>query len=231
MSNRLIEWNQSYINRDNFVFHPHEEVIRFVSKYITKRIGLNSFTPVHGHSTKPKILDVGCGIGRHIFFCHQMELDAYGIDLSTVAISTAHEWAANLDFPNADQRIIQGDIRALPWDTENFHYAISHGVFDSMHFEIAKTAIAETARVLQKGALFYCDLISGDDSKHSREYASEEIVQTQHEKGTVQSYFNYKKILELIGDHFEIVEANLIRKENILSGDFFSRYHLVLKKI
>ena len=37
------EWNQSYKNKDNFIFYPHEEVIRFISKYIKKRIGLNKY--------------------------------------------------------------------------------------------------------------------------------------------------------------------------------------------
>ncbi len=27
-------WEESYLKKDNFVFYPHEEVIRFFSKYI-----------------------------------------------------------------------------------------------------------------------------------------------------------------------------------------------------
>jgi len=40
MENQKKKWEESYLNRDNFVFYPHEEVIRFVSKSIRKRIGL-----------------------------------------------------------------------------------------------------------------------------------------------------------------------------------------------
>lgn len=43
MDNNRAEWNSSYENRDNFVFYPHEEIIRFVSKYIRKRVGLDEF--------------------------------------------------------------------------------------------------------------------------------------------------------------------------------------------
>ncbi len=34
MDNQKYEWDKSYQNLDNFVFYPHEEVIRFVSKFI-----------------------------------------------------------------------------------------------------------------------------------------------------------------------------------------------------
>ncbi|WP_148134938.1 class I SAM-dependent methyltransferase [Candidatus Formimonas warabiya] len=225
------EWEKSYLNHDNFVFYPHEEVIRFVSRYIVKRTGLNQFQTIHTHNTIPKILDVGCGIGRHIIYCFQIGLDPYGIDLSHEAIKTAHKWTSDLDLPNYENHIRRGDIQNIPWESEYFHYAISHGVLDSMYFDVAKRAIKEIARILKENSLFYLDLVSGDDSNHAREFAGEEIVKTQHEKGTVQMYYNYSKILELIDNCFSIVEMNLIRNENVLTGNYHSRYHLVLKKV
>lgn len=74
MDNKINEWNSSYLNRDNFLFYPHEEVIRFFSKYIIKRIGLNEFYKVSNIHRKPKILDIGCGIGRHIFLVKRCRL-------------------------------------------------------------------------------------------------------------------------------------------------------------
>jgi SAM-dependent methyltransferase len=228
--NKRKEWDQSYVNRDNFVFYPHEEVIRFVSKFIVKRIGLKEFHPVHPHAAVPKVLDVGCGIGRHVFYCFQMGLDAYGIDLSNEAIHMARQWAEDQNFLDSENKIVQGDIRQLPWEDGSFQYSVSHGVFDSMYFSIAKQAFKEVARILQTDGLFYCDLVSGDDSHHSREFSGEEVVETQHEKGTIQTYYNYSKILELVGTDFEILEANLVRRENVTTGAYTSRYHLILKK-
>jgi len=81
------------------------------------------------------------------------------------------------------------------------------------------------------GGLFYCDLISGDDSQHAREFSGEETVSTAHEQGTVQLYFKLAKIQSMIPGVFEIYECNLVRHENILRGGYTSRYHLVLKRI
>lgn len=230
MNNQKEQWDNSYQNRDNFLFYPNEEVIRFISKYIRKRIGFNDFKSICSYEETVKFLDLGCGIGRHIIYAHDMGLKTYGIDLSSNAIQLALGWANEKGITNPQERIIQGDIRNLPWSNGYFNCAISHGVLDSMHFEIAKDAIEELARVLTKGGLFYCDLISGDDSFHAREYSGEEIVGSLHEQGTVQSYFNYTKINQLIDDFFEIVECLLIKNENILTGTYTSRYHMVLRR-
>lgn len=230
MDDQKQEWEMSYLNRDNFVFYPHEEVIRFVSRFIRKRTGLKEFENIASGPSGRKILDLGCGIGRHVVYCHEMGLDAYGIDLSSEAVKVAREWVLEKGDKGAEHKIVEGDIRQMPWPSGHFDYVISHGVLDSMHFSIAQGACREVARILRPHGLFYCDLVSGDDSNHAREFAGEEIVSTAHEQGTVQSYFNYSKINQLIESNFKITEAKLIRQENLLTGIFTSRYHLVLER-
>ncbi|BBU38291.1 hypothetical protein APP_05830 [Aeribacillus pallidus] len=226
------QWEKSYKNKDNFVFYPNEEIIRFTSKYIRKRIGWDEFVDVHNFSDNPKVLDLGCGIGRHIIYGLEMKLDMYGIDLSEIAINFARKWAKQNGMVKVNEKIVQGDICILPWKDHFFNYVVSHGVLDSMRFENAKVAVQEIARVLVKDGLFYCDLISGDHSSKSKGYCGEEIVATEHEKGTVQSYFNLSKIEKLFSDFFEIVECKHIKYENCLAPvpSYYSRYHIVLKR-
>lgn len=231
MNNYQDKWNSSYLNRDNFVFSPNEEVIRFVSKYIRKRISLNEYNNIIPSQINPRILDLGCGIGRHVIYCHKLNLESYGIDLSNEAIRVAIDWAEKENISDPSSKILQGDIRNLPWEEGFFNFAVSHGVLDSMPFEIARTACIELSNKMVTGGYFYCDLISGDDSNHAREYSGEEIVESDHEHGTVQLYFNLQKIYSLIGGVFKIVECILIRHEDVLIGGYFSRYHLVLEKI
>jgi ubiquinone/menaquinone biosynthesis C-methylase UbiE len=228
-------WEVSYRQGDNFVFYPHEEVIRFVSKYIRKRTGFDSFLDVSTlappPSTSLKVLDLGCGIGRHVKYCFEIGLEAYGVDLSETAIMAAKDWLSSCGMSDADGRIVQGDVRQLPWDNGFFAFAVSHGVLDSMPWEIARAACLELTRVMTPGGLFYCDLISGDDSSHAREYSGAEVVRTKHEENTIQLYFNMQLIRDLIRDCFSIKECKLIRSEDVLSGGYHSRYHLVLSRI
>lgn len=231
MNNNKSEWDKSYEKRDNFVFYPHEEVIRFVSKFIRKRVGLGEFLDAGPDGADGRILDLGCGIGRHVIYCHEMGLDAYGVDLSDAAVLMARQWGEKRGLPVPEDRIRQGDVRQLPWGDGFFRYVVSHGVLDSMPFGIARAACLELARVMLVGGLFYCDLISGDDSRHAREFSGEELVTTAHEQGTIQLYFNFEKIRAMVDGVFEIVECNLIRRENVLQGEYASRYHLTLKRV
>lgn len=222
------EWNQSYDNKENFNFYPHEEIIRFVSKYIKKRTGLQELTLV---SSMEKGLDLGCGIGRHVIYLDDMGFDAYGIDLSEKAINTAKTWSKFEQKEHLLERFHLGSITEMPYKDDIFDFVVSHGVLDSMNYEIAKKAIKETHRVMKKNGLFYLDLISGDDYEHGREYDGEEIVNTGMEKGTIQSYFNWSKINDLLLERFKIIDAVLIGRESIIKKAKHARYHLVVQKI
>ncbi|WPC41040.1 class I SAM-dependent methyltransferase [Clostridium sp. JS66] len=222
------EWNNSYKSKDNFVFYPHEEVIRFISKYIKKRVGINKFVTI---SDARKCLDLGCGIGRHVIYLDENNFEAYGIDLSDEAINFAKEWCEKLKKYELKNRIKVGTITDMPYEDGYFDFVVSHGVLDSMPFDIAGKAVEETHRVIKNEGLFYFDVVSGCDYEHFREYDGEEVVNTQHENGTTQSYFNWNKIELLIQDKFKIKEAILIQRESVISRSKNSRYHIIAEKI
>lgn len=229
MDDRKGQWEVSYQNRQNFVFYPHEELIRFVAKYLRKRVGLEEYQDRHAFGRAPRWLDLGCGIGRHVVYGHEAGMDVHGMDLSATAVAMARQWAARAGVSQVETRIRQGSADALPWGDGHFDVVISHGVLDSMPFAIAQKAVAEVRRVLRDGGYFYCDLISGDESAHAREFAGEQVVKIEHEKDTIQSYFNFAKIERLIKGRLELLECHLVRKTDVLKGEFIGRYHMVLR--
>jgi SAM-dependent methyltransferase len=176
------------------------------------------------------VLDLGCGIGRHVVFAHQMGMLASGIKLSKVAVELARSWAREAGGDALAERIVQGDVRRLPWPDGAFDAVISHGVLDSMPSEVAAAALPEVARVLSPRGLFYVDLISGDDSRHAPDFAGDEVVAGAHEQGTIQSYFNRERLERTFSPHFEFLEITLARYQNVLGGTHKSRYHCVLRK-
>lgn len=216
-------WDTSYLKKDNFLFYPHEEVIRFVSKYIRKRIGMNDFTDAPHNLSQIKVLDAGCGIGRHVKFLIDYNLDGYGIDFSKSAIEEAR-----LSLPK--DKLLVSSIDNLPFEDKFFNFVLSHGVFDSMPFEIAKNGMKEVHRCLTNEGLFYLDIISGDDSDHAPEFNQEEVVKNAHEFGTTQSYFNWSKIEDMLDNNWKVLEAFKVKRESVINNKFYSRYHLILKK-
>ncbi|QSZ40742.1 methyltransferase domain-containing protein [Sulfurimonas aquatica] len=229
MNNHISQWNNSYKNKDNFVFYPHEEIIRFISKYIKKRIGFNDFKKQYNFHHLPKVLDFGCGIGRHVKLINEFKLDAYGFDLSTDAISYAKEIFQQQNLSYLGNKVIQANITNLPYDDNKFDFMLSHGVLDSMPFEIAKIGMSELHRCIQNDGYIYFDLISTKDSSFNGNLEKE--IDEAHELGTIQSYFDLHKINLLLGKLFQIQEITLIEKQDILNNINHARYHVVVKKL
>ena len=174
-------------------------------------------------------LDYGCGIGRLTILLREFGLDAYGVDISAKAIAEAKKLALHFGYMNMEEKFIKCDGITIPFSDFHFDITISEGVLDSMNFELAKMIMKEIDRVTKK--LAFISLISGDNSEHYREYAGEEIVETAHEKGTIQSYFNYEKISKLIaGTSFKIKWCHLITEESVLDRFKYGRYYVVLEK-
>lgn len=107
-----------------------------------------------------KILDVGCGTGRHAIELSKRGYDVKGVDLSESQLNRAREKASEqglrIDF-------LQHDARRLPFDSE-FDAAIMfcEGGFslmetDEMNFEILKNV----TRALKSGGTFLFTALSG----------------------------------------------------------------------
>ncbi len=221
---RANEWNSSYERRENFVFWPADEVVRFVSRYLRKRVDLDTVIDILPGSKNAKVLDLGCGIGRNLAFGKAMGLEMYGIELSSVAVEKARTWLPSLA---SDERIVLGDVRKLPWQDAFFDHALSDSVLDSMPFEFSSSGIQETARVLKPGGLFYCNLIA---EKTSSGLFVGEKVQKGHESGTIQSYFDRNQIESLFNHSFEFLRFELHCIEDASRQPSRCRWHLVLKR-
>ena len=222
-------WDKSYINKDNYMFYPNEDVIRFISKYITKRTGLKEFNSKYDSLDKIKVLDFGCGIGRHVRTLNEFNIDGYGFDLSSEAINIAKQNFQELGLLNLVEKVIIADITKLPYEDKYFNFMLSHGVLDSMPYSIAKDGLLELSRCLKDNGRIYFDLISeiGYDCSGS----FEKTIQENHEHNTIQTYFNEDRINDLIKDIFVIEEIILKSSLNVVNKTTVARYHVVVKKL
>lgn len=202
-------WNSSYARRENYVFAPSDEMVRFVSRHLRRRIDLHEIVDVMPGAAGALVADIGCGIGRNLLFGTDVGLSMHGCDLSESAVAVARKWLSTRLGANADERVVVADVRSLPWNDAAFAHAVSDSVLDSMPFLHAQEGLREIARIMRTGGYFYCSLISGDESGRDPEFDGEELVENHHERGTVQSYFSLSKIRLLLNKEFEIEVCEL----------------------
>jgi tellurite methyltransferase len=102
------------------------------------------------------ILDVGCGIGRHVVYLGGRGFKMAGVDLSPTGVKKTSDACAErqIDF---EGRV--SDMTALPWPDMTFDAALSTStVCHHMYADIVKT-MAEVSRVLKPGGLFLVDFL------------------------------------------------------------------------
>lgn len=223
-------WDAAYKRGGNICFYPHEEIIRFINKFVRKRDGIDEFRNIMQLADNEwigfKSLDLGCGMGRHVKFLDEFNLNPYGIDLSDTAVNLGKRWFESIGRSDLCDRLIVGSVDALPFDNDSFNICVSHGVLDSMPRDIAKAGFREAIRVLRGGGLMYFDLVM--DSKRGD---IDEIVDSGYEKDTTQSYFTIESIHELIeGTFVQIKELKTIEWKDEEGNVCVKRAHIIVEK-
>lgn len=220
---RQNQWNESYTRGGNICFYPHEEVVRFINRYIKKRVGIDEFEDLsedlNTMGTNFRSLDLGCGIGRHIRLLDEFGLNPFGIDLSSKAIE---KWFQSLGRGDLVDKIKAGSIVNIPYEDQSFDLCVACEVFDSMERGIAIQGLKELKRVLKSNGLVYMDLIMDDQLGNM-----DQIVDEGYEKDTIQSYFTKDSIKEFLGSEIQIVEFKIIMCADENGCVFDKRAHII----
>lgn len=98
-----------------------------------------------------KVLDLGCGVGRHSLFLAEVGLDVVAMDGSATGLAVLRETAMANELK---MEIRQGDADALPFSDSSFEYVLSWDVLYHGNLGDAGRRIAEIWRVLKPGGLF-----------------------------------------------------------------------------
>src|SRR3954465_11658659 len=103
-----------------------------------------------------RVLDLGCGEGRHAFEAYRRGADVVAVDLSAPDLATTRDWGAALALTGegpgaAAPPPLRGDLLALPFADASFDRVIASEVLE--HIPDDETAMAELTRVLRPGGL------------------------------------------------------------------------------
>src|SRR5262245_22949557 len=202
-------WDRVYSEQFMTMWYPNEDIIRFCARLIQKRL---THDRVDIKRKVERILDLGCGNGRHAIYFAREGFKASGIDVSPQAIAWAVDWARREGL-ETDFRV--GDIAELPFANETFDAVVSHGVLDHVPMEIARKAAEEVRRVLSPGGLFYCDLRCAEDSDYglgTHAGPNTFVVSEGYEKGLVQHFFTADDIRVLFDGLFRILYSEITER-------------------
>jgi SAM-dependent methyltransferase len=144
-----------------------------------------------------RVLDLGCGSGRHVIHMAGMGLEVYGLDNSPVALSLAAGWLAE---QNQTARLSLADAyQSLPFRTNTFDALISTQVIHHALLNTVQATASEIARIVRPGGKILVSVPVGKDS--GVDFVEVEpqtfVPLTGTEKGLPHHFFTPEELPEL----------------------------------
>ena len=223
---RIDHWNDSYCRSENNILYPQVEVIRFLNRYIGKRINHKSVKNIIKSDDKIKCLDFACGLGIHAITAEEFGFTSYGADISKVAIKKAKSLAkskGNNDLVNRFY-VLNPKNKKLPFSDNYFDFSIAESCLDHMSFDNALANFKELKRVTKK--YIYFSLVG---ASLNNDIAGQKLIKSEHQRGTYICYYNKSLISELINcDIDELKEIKRVVVNDAKSGENTNvRYFIV----
>jgi len=197
-------WNDIYKKGD---FAPGLNPSDFVKESI---IGV----PV----TAGPILDVGCGLGRHLIYLASNGYEVYGIDDSPVAVQKAKENLQKFDLAGSIEKAKMWDI---PFNDILFAgilaiYVLNH----AMQSEIERAVKAIASQMIRNG-FFLCTLVTTNDYRRCGEQVGTNtfICNKGPETGVLHTFSDTQTVKELFDEMFIIDKLEIESKELTIEND------------
>jgi len=133
------QWEKIFKKYGRVFTEPHEDILKIAELFKKKEI--------------KKVLDLGCGSGRHLVYLAKHGFEVYGVDIAKSGIKIAKNW---LKEENLKAKLKIGDIyKKLPYRDNFFDAIICTVTLHHNTIEKIRKAIKEIERVLKHGGLIF----------------------------------------------------------------------------
>lgn len=162
-----------------------------------------------------RILDLGCGTGRHTVYFAERRFDVYGFDFSPYAVEHATK---NLKKRNLSAQLMVWDMsKEFPYRNEFFDAVITIRVIHHAPVKVIKHVVSEISRITKRGGYLFAQVPTYERNiKYQTMGVKRAIIEPgTHiplegpEKGIPHHGFKQQEISDLLNDfNFDIMDIN-----------------------
>ncbi|HEC63610.1 MAG TPA: class I SAM-dependent methyltransferase [Candidatus Acetothermia bacterium] len=158
-----------------------------------------------------RVLDLGCGAGRHLVFLAREGFEVHGLDASAEALKISR---SRLRKENLSATLVRADMRNIPYPDGTFDAVIAiaslyHGTLADL-----RQTLAEIQRVLRPGGMALLEFKSKRSFRYGRGKKIEPetyVAETGEDAGILHHYSDQDEIERLLAG-FVILEINHLER-------------------
>ena len=109
-----------------------------------------------------RVLDLGCGVGRHTVALARLGFDVTATDVSSSGLATCAAWLAH---ERLNATCVCHEMEALPFPDFAFDALLAYNVIYHATLAGMRRILAEMRRVLIPGGRLYATVVARDDSR------------------------------------------------------------------
>jgi 2-polyprenyl-3-methyl-5-hydroxy-6-metoxy-1,4-benzoquinol methylase len=164
-----------------------------------------------------RVLDLGCGVGRHSLYLASEGYQVFSIDASSKAIEFTRNAA---EAAGLSVSVKRSAMTELPFENRYFDYVLAWNVIYHGDLKTVRKVLSEISRVLRPHGLFQATMLTKRNAYYGkgRRVAPHTYVNDEEdEKKHAHFYCNVRELVELLHD-FEIL--SLRQQEQLKPGSY-----------
>jgi SAM-dependent methyltransferase len=206
-------WNELFRQEEFRWKNPHEQVVALV--------------PIMRERGARRVLDLGCGAGRHTVYLAREGFEVYGTDIAENGLAHTREWLAR---ENLRAELKQSDISHVPHRADIFDAVISIYVIYHKTYAGMQHVVAEIHRVLKPSGLALISLQSSRGWRYGQGQEIEPntfILTDGADAGVPHHYSDLAEITDLF-KHFAVRKIEL--EERFEGSNRHSHWQVLVEK-
>jgi SAM-dependent methyltransferase len=184
---------------------PSEPIIRFLNQFKKEK-------------SSGRVLDIGCGEGRHTAFFAEQGYEAIGLDYQSLALERARRLTGNV---KPHLHFVLGDVFHLPFAPEDFDVILDYGCLHHVRKRDTGAYLESVVPLLKPGGYFLLSCFSMRFKHHPGEKRSRDWLV---HKGHYDRFFKKGSFKEIFGKAFEVVHLEEERQS------LYAFYHVWMRK-
>jgi tellurite methyltransferase len=168
--------------------------------------------PVMQEQRVQRVLDLGCGVGRHLLYLSRQGFEVHGLDISSAGVERCRK---ELEQQRLQATVHVADMLHIPYPDAFFDWVLSVQVIHHTTAATLRQAIRHVHAKLRPGGYFFVTFPPAEnaDADGGREIEPRTLLREDDGEPLLHHYVTAEEIDDLMGD-FTLLEKRLAPRES-----------------